>query len=429
MFAHLLEQIGAMKGFSLRGIFHLAGVLHPLALAKTTWTEMHTAMAGKVLGALNVLEALDLFPALAQSLELFVTFSSMSSLLFTPNSTAYISANVVLDRVAWCRRAGVSLNLNWCPWTGAGMAVGSFHAFWEQRGLGSIALPQGVSLLARLLARRQSAQGLLVQPADWARYARALGHTPPLVRTVLVAQLNADKPTEEETSSVASKEAALEPLAIVGLACRLPGGANSAEQFWELLARGEDAIKPIPASRFNMRDHFAAGATQPHKAYTQEAALLEPEAQAYAFDAPFFGVSPREAVYMDPQLRLLLHVTAEALQDANIPMQQLRESLTGVFVAASNFDYTRTIHETQEDLRDHFAPLGASASMLAGRVSFWLQSFGPSVVIDGSCARLLGGAACGVSVGACGGTVPSRLSEASISTCGPSGGSPTRNCT
>ena len=143
------------------------------------------------------------------------------------------------------------------------------------------------------------------------------------------------------------EDARSEPIAIVGIGCRLPGGANDPESFWDLLRNGVDAIREIPADRWRLEEHFDPDPSQPGKTYSKWGGFMD---QIDQFDPEFFGISPREAVHMDPQQRVFLEVAWEALEDAGIPVSALKGTSTGVFVGTTMTDYLQQ-HLCRRDLR------------------------------------------------------------------------------
>ncbi|MCH5586567.1 acyltransferase domain-containing protein [Shimazuella sp. AN120528] len=164
-----------------------------------------------------------------------------------------------------------------------------------------------------------------------------------------------------------------EPVAVIGMGCRFPG-ASSAEQFWEMMMKAEDHITTVPEGRWSSLSF--------EKVPVSYGGFLSHIDQ---FDPAFFGISPREAEMMDPQQRLLLEVTWEALEDAGLRMDRLKGSDTAVFVGVSGNDY-RSIVEKETDF---YNLTGNSASILANRISYFMDWYGPSMAIDTACSSSL----------------------------------------
>ncbi|WP_394849578.1 SDR family NAD(P)-dependent oxidoreductase [Pendulispora brunnea] len=175
-----------------------------------------------------------------------------------------------------------------------------------------------------------------------------------------------------------------EPVAIVGMALRLPGGANDAESFWRLLEEGRDAVGPIPPARWDTAATYDPDPETPNKSYVREAAMLD---GVDLFDASFFGISPREAKYVDPQHRLLLETSWQALERANIVPASLKDSRTGVFVGIGAGDYV-TLQGGSDEL-EAYAIQGTSSSFAAGRLAFTLGLQGPALSVDTACSSSL----------------------------------------
>jgi amino acid adenylation domain-containing protein len=176
-------------------------------------------------------------------------------------------------------------------------------------------------------------------------------------------------------------------VAIVGMGCRFPGGADSPGRFWELLRDGVDAIVDVPADRFDADALFAADASIPGSIYTRRGGFLGDVA---GFDAGFFGISPREARRMDPQHRVLLEVVWDALEDSGHVPERLAGSDAGVYVGISSHDYADLqTTPSGRHLLDAYSSMASAAFTAANRISFLLDLHGPSLAIDSACSSSL----------------------------------------
>ncbi|HEU4535167.1 MAG TPA: polyketide synthase, partial [Polyangiaceae bacterium] len=181
----------------------------------------------------------------------------------------------------------------------------------------------------------------------------------------------------------AAERAKTEPVAIVGVSCRLPGGADSLAALRGLLERGADTVTEVPDGRW-ARDVFETlDPENPDDGGRRWGSFLR---EVDRFDAGFFGISPREAERMDPQQRLLLELVQEALESAGLPPERLAGSATGVFVGMSNLDYADLRDLTTADV---YSATGAAASVAAGRIAFSFDFRGPTATVDTACSSSL----------------------------------------
>ena len=190
-----------------------------------------------------------------------------------------------------------------------------------------------------------------------------------------------------DTAPPAPSDAAVdpgEPIAVIGIGCRYPGGAVTPERFWDLLASGTDAVSGFPADRGWDAGRVYGAAPGAGKSTTSEGGFVY---DATGFDAGFFGISPREAVAMDPQQRLLLETTWEAVERAGIDPLSLRGSQTGVFAGASYSAYGAGLAESAGS--EGYLLTGNAASVISGRVSYALGLEGPAVTVDTACSSSL----------------------------------------
>ena len=183
----------------------------------------------------------------------------------------------------------------------------------------------------------------------------------------------------------ASEHARTEPIAIVGVGCRFPGGSDNPEAFWNLLANGVDAVQEVPPERWNIDDYYDPDPTVPGKMNTRWGGFLK---NVREFDADFFGISPREAIRVDPQHRVLLEVAWEALEDAGLPACRVAQTRTGVYIGVISSDYALLQSRDMSDM-DVFSGTGGSHAILANRLSYFLNLNGPSLALDTACSSSL----------------------------------------
>ncbi len=176
-------------------------------------------------------------------------------------------------------------------------------------------------------------------------------------------------------------------VAVVGMACRLPGGVRSPEQFWQLLTNGVDAMVPVPADRWDAESYFDADPDAPGRSIMRSGGFIDGVAD---FDAGFFGISPFEARQMDPQQRIFLEVAMDALHDAGYTRAQLAGSQCGVFVGVhSHSSEYYAMQAAAADVLDTYSSTGTAHSVVANRVSYCLDLRGPSMAIDTACSSSL----------------------------------------
>ncbi|MGW1280163.1 SDR family NAD(P)-dependent oxidoreductase [Streptomyces tsukubensis] len=176
-----------------------------------------------------------------------------------------------------------------------------------------------------------------------------------------------------------------EEIAIVGIACRLPGGTNSLDELWTALADGRDLVTEVPPNRFDVSSFLAPDPRQPGKSYSLAGGFLD---EVEGFDAEYFGISPREAGRIDPQQRLALELAVEALDDAAIHSDVLKGSDTGVFIGVAAQHYA-ALQERDPASMNAYTMAGGSTGNTANRVSHALDLHGPSMAVDTACSSSL----------------------------------------
>jgi phthiocerol/phenolphthiocerol synthesis type-I polyketide synthase A len=186
-----------------------------------------------------------------------------------------------------------------------------------------------------------------------------------------------------------AEKATTEPIAVVGIGCRLPGGVTNTDEFWTLLTEGASGVVRVPADRWDADALYSEDHTVPGTICNRVGGFLT-SWQPDEFDAEFFNIAPREAAAIDPQQRLLLEVTWEALENAGINPQSIKGTQTGVFIGLTTNDY---YHSVASKLRleqiDAYIPFGNAPNFAAGRLSYFLGARGPAVVMDTACSSSL----------------------------------------
>lgn len=178
-----------------------------------------------------------------------------------------------------------------------------------------------------------------------------------------------------------------EPIAVIGMGCRFPGGADTPEAYWDLLQGGVDGTSEVPADRWDIDSYYDPDPDAPGKMYCRSGGFIRSPVADFAAD--FFSISPREAVTMDPQQRVLLEVAWEAFEQAGLAPNKLMGSLTGVFVGIASSDYLGLMYRAGANLADAYSGTGGLFSVAAGRLSYVFGLKGPSVPVDTACSSSL----------------------------------------
>lgn len=192
---------------------------------------------------------------------------------------------------------------------------------------------------------------------------------------------------ESDVSQAHQSSASPEPIAIIGVGCRFPGGVHNLHSYWQLLSQGVDAISEVPTDRWSVEFLHDPNRAKPGKVVTKQGGFLD---QVNQFDASFFGISPREATYIDPQQRLLLEVAWEALEDGGQVPETLAGHQVGVFMGAFTLDYqVLQFQESNRDLITGHTATGTMMTLIANRLSYSFDFRGPSMSVDTACSSSL----------------------------------------
>ncbi|QLL07794.1 sulfolipid-1 biosynthesis phthioceranic/hydroxyphthioceranic acid synthase [Mycobacterium vicinigordonae] len=177
-------------------------------------------------------------------------------------------------------------------------------------------------------------------------------------------------------------EATVTPVALIGMGCRLPGGIDSPDKLWDALVRGEDLITEIPADHWDVDEFYDPEPGVPGKSVTRYGGFLD---DIWGFDAPFFGLRTQEATFMDPNHRLLMETSWEAIEHAGVDPRSLFGSKTGVFMGIVHDDHVVLTYEAGL-IHEAYAYPGNTASMASGRIAYWLGVHGPAMTLDTACS-------------------------------------------
>ena len=218
--------------------------------------------------------------------------------------------------------------------------------------------------------------GQLVSPVDFWQN--------PTINSLTEALLNPDAEMAGAAEGLAGGSTN-EPIAVIGLGCRLPGDIHGPDELWDFLAAGRSAVSTVPEGRWQAFEDGTPKTADAIAQTTQWGSFLN---DVDAFDADFFGITPREADRIDPQQRLLLEVTVEALEHAGIPAETLQRSETGVFVGSCVSEYGYLASRDLSTI-DAWTGTGGALSIIANRLSYFLDLRGPSLTVDTACSSSL----------------------------------------
>src|SRR5579871_1575780 len=182
------------------------------------------------------------------------------------------------------------------------------------------------------------------------------------------------------------ENARAEPIAIVGVGCRFPGGAENPDAFWRLLREGRDGVGEVPSDRWDANALYDPDPDVPGFASSRQGCFLD---QVDQFDAHFFGIAPREASAIDPQQRLLLEVVWESLENAGQAPAKLHGTRTGVFIGVCTDEYSELAKDGDLRRIDAHYVTGNARNLAAGRLSYSLGLHGPSIALDTACSSSL----------------------------------------
>ncbi|WP_410641656.1 type I polyketide synthase [Amycolatopsis sp. lyj-346] len=475
-----------VAGRDVTAVFHTAGAGRACPVTALDAAEIEQVAAAKVLGAVNLENALA-----DTAVDAFVVFSSIAATWGAGGQGAYAAANAYLDAFAEQRRGrGLpATSVAWGPWADGGMAEGETEAELRRRGVRALSPQQAIAALQQALAGDDGT--ITIADVGWDRFTPAFTamRPSPLLSTLPEVKQAAAEATADDavTSTLGTKLAganaaernrvlvelimaetatvlrhpgtgslspstafqelgfdsltavelrgrlaaatglrlpstlvfdypapaalaehlvaemfggddpaagpsvvadggADDPIVIVGMSCRFPGGARSPERLWDLVVSGGDAIADFPADRgWDLASLYDPDPDGVGTSYVAEGGFV---VDATEFDPAPFGISPREAVAMDPQQRLLLEASWEAFERAGIDPASLRGSRTGVFAGTNGQDYPALLFASPDNAEGHVGT-GNAASIVSGRLAYTFGLEGPAVTVDTACSSSL----------------------------------------
>ncbi|HSP80634.1 MAG TPA: SDR family NAD(P)-dependent oxidoreductase, partial [Myxococcaceae bacterium] len=370
----LVDEARARLG-GLHGIIHAAGAARDALVTAKVWEQMKAVLGPKVYGTLHLDEASRELP-----LDFFALFSSTAAITGNVGQSDYAFANAFLDGFAATREArrargerqGRTVSFDWPLWAEGGMRVDAQTLrFMERRG-GLTPLPSELGLAAFEQGLTREGHQRIIFHGTRATIVERLGISP--------APAETPAPTVERAS-----EPGPEPIAIVGMACRFPGGCDSPEALWRFLVEGRDAVTDVPPGRWEADTFYSKDPEAAGTLYVKQAGFLREPIDG--FDARFFGISPREAADMDPQQRLLLEVSWEALERAGIAPDGLAGSPVGVFVGMTGSEYGMLPRDVRQ--LGAYTATGVAPNIASGRLAHQLGLQGPALTVDTACSSSL----------------------------------------
>jgi thioester reductase-like protein len=362
----------------LRGLIHAAGVIEQDLLMHMNWEKTRNVNRLKIAGSWNLHKlTLDL------NLEHFILFSTCLNDVAPRSKTSSSIGNTFLDALCHYRRKlGLpALSIDWGPWELRKMLIHHIADTTLALGLKVLSLYEGTSVLDTLFYIDKPQ--IVASDINWEVYFQRAGIVNPLFQEIFT-KINQNKKSSEKETSITKTD---EPIAIVGIGCRFPGGANTPEKFWKIFKDEVDVITEVPPDRWDIDSYFDLDKDASGKMYTRWGGFID---DVGLFDPQFFGISPHEAEDMDPQQRISLEVTWEALENAGIPPDSIKGTNTGVFIGICFNDYGQLITQSgDKDAVDDYFSTGNHFSVCAGRISYILGLEGPAMAIDTACSSSL----------------------------------------
>lgn len=348
----------------LRGVIHAAGVIDHELLMHMDWKRLKHTYRLKVASSWMVHQLTQEF-----QLDHFFFFSSILTDFIPLGRTSHAIGNSFLDALTHYRsKLGLqSLAINWGPWQRH--HVETKHMIYTNiNRLEMLTIDEAMKVFERIF--NYKIPQIIAADIRWPTMFQPTSADNPLFESQAIKAIN----KEVEKEAGASEDG----IAIIGMSCRFPGASNLNE-FWELLVSSHDPIQVVPPDRWNVEEYYSPDANAPGNISSRYGGFIP---SIDKFDAPFFSLSSQEAEMLDPEQRVLLELTYEALENAAIPLEKIRSSKADIFVGISKRDYEKIIARKDNSPDNAANLLKGNLSLSAEQLATFLDTHGQNISID-----------------------------------------------
>ncbi len=368
---------------ALQGVLHSAGVLRDNLMVRSSVADVEAVVQPKLYGALHLDAA-----TRSEPLEMFILFSSLSSVIGNVGQVGYAFANRLMDGFAGYRerlreerqRSGRTVAIHWPLWREGGMQVDAevLRQMRDSRGLVPLSTARGLETFEQVLRVRGSQVVVAAGERERVAAALSIGKAPAEGERALATE----RPPRARAATGSVRD---EDIAIIGLSGRYPGSRDLAE-FWANIREGRNCIREVPAERWDATRYYDSTPGRPGRITSKWGGYID---GVDRFDPLFFKLSQRDAESLDPQLRLMLEEAWHAVEaSGNTPRSLTHGGAVGVFVGVMNDDFTWSVAEGYAKTGS-YKSFGSYAHEIANRISYFMDFQGPSLTVETACASSL----------------------------------------